>query len=114
MHSKIKTLAPTLREKQRYIVYKTIFPAGKPHSNPAQDVLKHINSSLGVLGAAEAGIQHVSFESDTGILRVAHTKVDETKAMMLLYRGQNGTPVILKTEGVSGTITKARSKFTGR
>jgi hypothetical protein len=66
----MKPLLPTLKERQRYIVYEVI--SAHPMPDISETLLHRLSELLGVFGMADAGILSVSYDiaTQTGILRV--------------------------------------------
>ncbi len=88
---KIKPILPSLREKPRYIVYKT------SNKETNRDIYSSIKQFLGELGMARAGVQVM----DNNIVRTNSKYMDEVKSALLLIKGLN----ILR---VSGLLNKAK------
>ena len=86
---KIKPLLPSLREKPRYIKYKTEKMLSK------DCIYNGIKQFLGELGMAKAGVKMM----DNNIIRTNSKYVDEVKSALLLIKGLNIT-------NVSGLLNK--------
>lgn len=113
--AKLKPLSPTLRERKRYVVFEIL--SDKPLQY-AKDISKAIETSLislvGSIGSSKAGLLFLNDRYDTkhqrGIVRVAHTSVDELISAMTLVSSIDSHPVTIRTLGVSGIMKKALSK----
>ena len=106
----MKPLLPSLREKKRYIVYKTISD-NKIEPHQLQEAIKQqCLKFLGELGYAKAGIQIIK----PNIIRVDTKYLNETKMALGLIKDINNNKVIVDVIGVSGIIKKAKEKFGGR
>ncbi len=88
---KIKHILPSLREKPRYIKYKTSKMISK------DNICKSIKGFLGELGMARAGVQVM----DNNIIRTNNKYLDEVKSSLILIKGLD----IVK---VSGLLNKAK------
>lgn len=110
----MKPLLPTLKERQRYVVYQVIsaHPLGIDISEP---LLRRISETLGVFGMAQAGILSIEYNEKTqyGVLRCNHDQVVRVKTALLMATHIGKTPVIIRVRGVSGMINKTK-RFVGR
>ncbi len=101
-------MKPTLIQKRRYIVFKTITKIEK------RDMLKKINESLskflGQYGSAKAGCSLVYFDGEWGILRAGVKEVDRVKSSLLFIEEINGKKMNIFLPYVGGTI-KSAQKF---
>jgi RNase P/RNase MRP subunit POP5 len=104
----MKPLLPTLKERQRYIVYEVI--SAHPVQDISEPLLQKLAETLGVFGMADAGVLSVSYDttSQTGILRVNHDQVVRVRAALLMITHLGRTQVIIRTRGVSGILKKAK------
>jgi RNase P/RNase MRP subunit POP5 len=104
----MKPLLPTLKERQRYIVYEVI--SLHTMEDISELLLQRLSEILGVFGAAEAGMLSVSYDprTQTGILRVNHDEVARVRAAMLMITHLGKASVIIRTRGVSGILNKAK------
>jgi RNase P/RNase MRP subunit POP5 len=105
----MKPLLPTLKERQRYIVYEVI--TSSAIGQDISDALLHrLAEILGTFGMADAGILSVSYDvtTQTGILRVNHDQVVRVKAVLLMITHLGRSQVLLRTHGVSGILKKAK------
>ena len=114
--TKIKPLLPSLRERKRYIVFEVL--SDKPLTF-AKNISKSIENTLlrvfGEQGYARCGpiFLHNKYDpkKQQGIVRVAHTSVDEFITAMALTETVDTMPVAIRTRGVSGILAKAQSQF---
>lgn len=105
----MKPLLPTLKERQRYIVYEVI--TASPANHDISDaLLQRLSELLGVFGMADAGILSVSYDAktQTGILRVNHDQVPRVKAALLMVTHLGRQQVLIRTLGVSGILKKSK------
>jgi ribonuclease P/MRP protein subunit POP5 len=105
----MKPLLPTLKERQRYIVYEVI-SAHAMGIDISEPLLRRLSELLGVFGMADAGILSVSYDTQTqtGLLRCNHDQVVKVRTALLLTTHLGKTPVIIKTRGVSGILKKSK------
>ncbi len=109
---KQKPLLPTLKEKRRYLVYETI----SAHPPSKEDITRTIQQTIqwliGSLGIAKAGIIYLDADHPAkGIIRVSTPYTDHVRAALCYIRNINKTEAIVRSVGLSGTLTKARHKF---
>ncbi len=107
----MKYLIPTLREKKRYLVFKTITEAEISFGSIKEAITSSFKELFGVIGLAKAGIEFVEYKNNYGILRVNNKYTDNVKASFCTLRKINKYDVILRSEGMSGILNKSRSKF---
>lgn len=128
--NKQKPLLPTLKERQRYVVYSVItefndMPKSEKINKTTTDnsnntlngvsgelIVEEINKLLGIFDGAKAGLVNLGFNRQTmkGILRVTNTHVDKVRVCLGLLRELNGHKVILNTIYVSGMLNKAKQR----
>ncbi len=116
-HAKPNTLPPTLRENARYLVFEII---SKKDFDIAEIVDNIWQSSITLFG--ETGASRFSIwvpynlydrQRKRGIVKCAHTSVEEVRASLAAVRQIGGEPVIIHVLGVTGTILSAKKKFLG-
>ncbi|HYD02931.1 MAG TPA: Rpp14/Pop5 family protein [Alphaproteobacteria bacterium] len=115
--SKQKTLLPTLKEQQRYVVYKVL--AADKAKQLSQfdkinnDILVQCNLMLGIFDGGHAGLMNAKYNSEkmTGILRVNNKYVDKLKVCLGMIKNSNGIPIVVDCIYVSGVINKAIDKM---
>ena len=88
---KIKHILPSLREKPRYIKFKTEKKLSKSY------ITENIKGFLGDLGMAKAGIKIMN----NNIIRTNNRHLDEVKSALILIKGLD----IVK---VSGLLNKTK------
>ena len=105
----MKTILPTLKEKNRYLVYE-IRNSKKYTTNEIKNEMKKaILQFLGELECAKANILILDdFKKNRGIIKVNNKYVDKVKVALMLIRS-----FIVETVYVSGTLKKARLKLIG-
>ena len=102
---------PSLREKKRYIGFEVISEKAIDFQRTADAIWSAALQFVGVKGAAAAGIVPVVERWDEkrqrGVVRVAHTSVDDVKASFLFINNVEGSPVVVRSTRVSGAVAKA-------
>ena len=99
---KIKNLLPSLKERKRYILYKSNKKMDR------YDVERGLKNFLGELGFAKAGLRFIKHKDDKGIIQVSHKFVDDTKVgLALIYRPD----LMIRTVRVSGTLNGLKGDF---
>lgn len=116
-NTRLNTLPPTLRENARYLVFEII---SKKDFGIAEVVDSVWQASLLLFG--ETGASRFSLwvpfnlydlEKKRGIIKCAHTSVEEVRAAIASVRHIGNEPVIIHILGVTGTILSAKKKFFG-
>ena len=105
------TLASSLRQKKRYVVFEII----SDNSFSFPEIKEEIHLSLarfwGELGLSRACpiLMEEKFnkEKQRFIIKVNHRYVDELKAGVILSKKIKNTPIILRSLTTSGTLKKA-------
>jgi len=109
----MKPLLPTLKERKRYILIKIQNGQGETRKG---DIVEAVAKAgllfIGELGMAKAGMQFLPETYDpktkTGVVRVNHKFVDETKASLALVKEISGKKATITSMKTSGIITKLR------
>jgi len=109
----MKPIPPTLRERNRYLVFEAISDASLKRDEVIRAIQNSCLAFLGELGTSRVGLWLMDWDARKrkGILKVTHKSVDEVRASMALVKDIGRKPCILKVLGVSGTVKKAREKF---
>ncbi|HGJ63880.1 TPA: hypothetical protein ENS27_00660 [bacterium] len=107
-----KTLLPTLKERQRYVVYsiKIFDDTNTPIISRINDyIINECNSLLGIFDAGKAGIMNVMYDEKhrRGILRVENKYVDKIKVCLGMISRIGDKKINIDTIYVSGMINKA-------
>ncbi|NPA48027.1 MAG: ribonuclease P protein component 2 [Thermococci archaeon] len=115
MRTRPKTLPPTLRDKRRYIAFQVVGERKLKTEEVRKALWSSFLTTLGTVGTARADPWLVEFDEDgqTGIIRADRRHVEEVRFALVLVRKVNGSRVIIRTLGVSGTIKRLRRKFLG-
>lgn len=109
---KIKHLLPTLREKNRYLAFEVLSETPLKQEEVNKGLSKSVLSLNGELGTGEMGF-HIhkelyNKEKTKGIAKTTHKGVDRLKASLALIENIENQPVVARSIGVSGTLTKAK------
>jgi RNase P/RNase MRP subunit POP5 len=112
--SKQKILMPTLKEQQRYLVYKII--TNKPIKNFESyhnDIIEQCNAMLGLFDGGKAGLLSAKFnpEKKSGIIRVNNKYVDKFKLCLGMVKNIDDNELIVDCIYVSGMLNKAIDKM---
>jgi len=94
-------------------MFECFSPIPADKSSVAQAIEDSFLGLWGESGAADAAPKLLECDEKArrGIMRCSHTSVDRLIAAMALCTRVGDQPAHLRVLGVSGTITKARSKF---
>ena len=119
-----KVLLPTLKEQQRYVVYRIVFPNNFYTSDFKychDQIIAKCNSSLGLFDGAKAGLMSAKFseKNKKGIIRVENKYVAKLKICLGLIKildlkidGKNvQINVIIDSEYTTGLLNKAEDKM---
>lgn len=108
-----KPLQPTLRERNRYIVFELRSEGKLDRKQVTKSLWNTVLRFLGELGASETSLWLIDWLPDKqkGILKVNHKSVTPVQAALALLKEVDKKPVLPRVLGVSGTIKKAREKW---
>ena len=114
---KLNPLPPTLREKQRYLVFEII---SKKEFELGEVVSAIWNSALQTYG--EVCVSSFSLwipgnlydkTKKKGIAKCNHNSVEQMRSVLATIKEIEGNPVCFMVTGVTGTIKSAKNKFMG-
>lgn len=113
INQKQKTLLPTLKERQRYLVYRIKSIGDLPISRANEYLIKECNNLLGVFDAGKAGIMNVKYDEKTkkGIIRLENKYLDKVKVCLGMITSIENKKVNIDTIYVSGMLNKAEDKI---
>lgn len=110
-------LAPTLKERQRYIAYHVISQKPIEFSGLVNAIWYSLLTTLGELGTAQAYVWIIRNAYDEkkqiGLIRCSHVAVEHVRAALALVQRIEDVQIIIRVLGISGTIKGARKKFFG-
>ena len=105
----MKVILPTLKERNRYIVYEIKNNRKYTINEIKNEMMKSMLQFLGELECAKANILILDdFKKNKGIIKVSHKYADKVRVALMLIKN-----FVVETKGISGTIKKARLKFIG-
>jgi len=106
----MKTLLPTLKERNRYIVYEIKSEKKIDFKEAKEEIKKAILSFLGELETAKSSLLILDdWKNNKGIIKVGHKYTDKTRVALMLIKYINKKSVMFQTIRISGTLKKARS-----
>jgi RNase P/RNase MRP subunit POP5 len=110
---KQKVLLPTLKSRQRYVVYKVHGLRQGSFNDAHNYIISECNVMLGIFDGANAGLMGVKYNAErmTGIIRVDNKYVDKLKTCLGLIRKAYNSDVIIDCIFVSGMVNKAVSRM---
>jgi RNase P/RNase MRP subunit POP5 len=112
--NKQKILLPTLKEQQRYVVYKIITKIPfKNFDSIHNNILSQCNTMLGIFDGGKAGLMSAKYNAEkmSGVIRVNNTYVDKLKVCLGLIKTINSQDVVVDCVYVSGMLHKAIDKM---
>jgi len=111
---KIKKM-PTLKERARYLVFKTHSKEALDYNDVKTAVWGSILNFLGEEQTARASVRIIRNlwkpKTGTGFLKCGHVYVDKIKVALGLINQIGDSKVIVQTLRVSGTIKSANKKM---
>ena len=109
---RVNLLKPSMREKKRYLAYE--ITSEKPLGLDAdKNLVSAINQTLGLFGAAKAGVMRVKYDSaaQRGVLKVERSHVDQVRASFVMIKSLAGSAAGVRTLKVSGMASKAAQEM---
>jgi ribonuclease P/MRP protein subunit POP5 len=107
----LKPLAPTLREKKRYVAIEVLTEGPAAFSDLSRALGEAFLGLFGEMGAAHAGIWLLPERYDAGrkqgIVRVSHAAADHLRAALTFITSVGGKPATVRSLGASGILAKA-------
>lgn len=99
-----------LYERKRYIVFEVISEKKIRRKELLKEIWDSVYSLYGDKGASESKIKLLEFDNGTGrgILRCAHKKVEEIRAVLACISSVDEAKVGIRVIRTSGTIKAAR------
>lgn len=117
MEDRPKLLPPTLRMKERYIVFEVISEKPIEYSELTKTVWFSCLSFLGELKASELGFKFVKDlynpEMQQGVIRCAHDAVEYVRVALMMVKKIGDVNALIRVMGVTGTIDAAKRKYLG-
>lgn len=112
----MKPILPSLKERKRYVAFEIISKSKiKAFSSVSKALKSAALSFAGEEGVAGMGLQVLGEKYDAelqrGIARVSASTTDEFKAALALIDEMEDQPVLVRSVGVSGILTKAEKKY---
>ena len=106
----MKSLLPSLKERNRYIVYEVKSSSELNFKDVKKEISEAILRFLGELETAKASALILNdWRDNKGIVKVGHKHVNKARVALMLIKYINNKKVIFQTIRVSGTLKKARS-----
>ena len=109
-----QVLLPTLKERQRYLVYKVISDSDFGNFRQLHtDIMIMCQRMLGIFEASKAGLMNVKFNEKTrkGIIRVDNKYVDKLRICLGLIKQLENQKAIVDCDYVSGLLNKAEARM---
>ena len=109
----MKPVLPSLREKKRYVAFEVISKRKVPFGSVSKALWLSLLSFAGEVGVASGGVSLLedswNEDSQSGVVRVAHTAQDLVKASFVLVSDIDGECAVVRSLGSSGILAKARA-----
>jgi ribonuclease P/MRP protein subunit POP5 len=107
----LKPIAPTLREKKRYLAFEVITEGPAAFGDVSRALWDAFLGLFGEAGAAHAGLWLLPERYDAGrkrgLARVSHTALDQLRAALTFITSIGGKPAVARSLGASGILAKA-------
>ena len=108
----MKHLLPSLKEKNRYIVFEVITKKKMSFKEVKETILTAILKFLGELETSKASpLIMEDWKLNKGVLKVNNKYLNKVKTALILIKDIGRKKAYINIKGVSGTIKKARLKF---
>ena len=108
---KLKPIPPSARSRRRYLVFEVISDGSFSKEQAIKAVTRLGLHFLGEKEYSSLKLSVLVFENNRGIIRFMYKKKQPVKAVLALLTEIDGTDIIVRTLGVSGTIKKAKEKW---
>lgn len=112
---RLNTIPPAMKDRDRYIVFEIV---SRKVFEPASIVQALWNSCMqlfGEVGVSEFSMAFLSNLYDKtkkiGIIKCNHNSVEKIRLAIASIKNIEDEPVVIKTIGLTGTISSAKSKF---
>jgi len=108
-----KLLKPTLRERNRYLVFHALSEANFDRKPLVDAIWGSLIRLHGELGAAKTSLWVMDWDEkkNKGILKVNHQSLKAIRAAVALVTEVDGKKASVNVTYVSGTLKKAREKL---
>ena len=108
-----KTLKPTLRERNRYLILEAISDKAPDRKQVSDAVWGALLRLYGEVGAAKTSLWMMDWrdESLRGILKCTHKSVEQVRASAAAVKELAGRKAIVSVKYVSGTLKGARERL---
>jgi ribonuclease P/MRP protein subunit POP5 len=108
-----KPVPPTLRERNRYMVFELVCDFNPDRKQVVKAVWDSMLGLYGAAGAAEASLWFMDWvpEKSRGIVKVNHRSVEVVRPVLALIKEVGGRPCVVRVLSVSGTLRKARESL---
>ena len=107
----MEPLLPSLRKRKRYLAVEVLSDSPIQRASFISAVSSSGCALFGEAGYSKLDVTVLGFEDNIGVVKCRHTAVSETIAALAFITAIDGHPVIIRTEGVSGTVKGAEVKF---
>ncbi|HID27845.1 MAG TPA: ribonuclease P [Methanosarcinales archaeon] len=107
----MKILPPSLRERKRYIAFELISEKEINKGDLINEMFSSASSLLGDLGSSECNLWMLFFDGRYGMVKCAHTKTEETRAILATIYNIHGVKVSIRVLGISGTVKAVIRKY---
>lgn len=105
----MKPILPTLKERNRYLVYEIKSKNKLDLKDVKKELLQGILRFLGELETAKSFILVLDdWKNNKGIIKVNNKYVDKVRVALMLIKYINKKDIIIQTKKVCGTLKKAR------
>ncbi len=113
--TKLNPLPPTLRENQRYIVFRIISKKEFEGKDIADALWKNTLRLYGDVGTSELSLwmplNLYDKKKKEGIIKCNHISVEKVRFSLATIKEINEEHVIIKVLGTTGTIKSAKNKY---
>src|SRR3989344_9101914 len=108
----MKPILPSLREKNRYIVYKVKSEEKLGFGEVKRALYDHCAKMIGQLEMASANIMIMNdWKNNMGIIKINNQYLNELHASLLFIQGISGKKARVESVYMSGLLHKSREKI---
>ena len=103
----MRPLLPTLKERKRYIAFRVLADTAVAREACTHAIMQSVRGLFGEMGAARMGPMVLRYRGNSGLLRVAHDRVDHARAALAFTSVAGDVPCTIQSIQASGVLARA-------
>lgn len=107
----MKTLPSSMREKKRYLLFEILCEGEIDRQQFIREMWRSASSLYGDAEVSRLDLWLTSFNGNKGIIRCAHDKTEEVRALLAAISSINGNQAGIRVLKTSGTINTLKESF---